>query len=87
MPMKANIGPIPVLSILGLLAVIIFGSMASVYFWGPEYATAAGVWDINTTGILVFFYIMAILIYVVAYAYWKSKGIDLSLAFKEIPPA
>jgi len=87
MPMKANIGPIPVLSILGLLAVIIFGSMASVYFWGPEYAAAAGVWDINTTGILVFFYIVAILIYVVAYAYWKSKGIDLSLAFKEIPPA
>ena len=87
MPMKFNIGPIPVLSILGLLAVIIFGTMASVYFWGPEYAAAAGVWDINTTGILVFFYIVAILIYVVAYLYWKSKGIDLSLAFKEIPPA
>jgi amino acid transporter len=87
MPMKFNIGPIPVLSILGLLAVIIFGLMASVYFWGPEYAAAAGVWDINTTGILVFFYIVAILIYVVAYLYWKSKGIDLSLAFKEIPPA
>jgi len=87
MPMKAKIGPIPVLSILGLLAVIIFGAMASVYFWGPEYAAAAGVWDINTTGILVFFYIVAIVIYATAWTYWKSKGLDLSLAFKEIPPA
>jgi len=87
MPMKANIGPIPVLSILGLLAVIIFGAMASVYMWGPEYASAAGVWDQNTTGLLVFFYIVAIAIYFVAKYYWKSKGLDLSLAFKEIPPA
>ena len=87
MPLKANIGPIPVLSILGLLAVIIFGAMASVYIWGPEYASAAGVWSPTTTGILIFFYIVAIVIYTTAYLYWKSKGLDLSLAFKEIPPA
>lgn len=87
MPMKASIGPIPVLSILGLLAVIFFGAMTSIYVWGSEYATILGVWSPGTFGLLFFFYGVAIAIYIIAWFYWRSKGVDLSLAFKEIPPA
>jgi amino acid transporter len=87
MPMKMSIGGIPVLSIAGVISVIFFGAMASVYIWGPDYAAAGGAWTNFTTYTLVFFYIVAIVIYAVAYYYWKRKGLDLSLAFKEIPPA
>ncbi len=87
MPMKMSVAGIPVLSIAGVLSVIFFGAMASVYIWGPDYAAAGGPWTNFTTYTLVFFYIVAIVIYAVAYYYWKQKGLDLSLAFKEIPPA
>ena len=87
MPMKASIGGLPVLTICGILSVIFFGAMASVYIWGPDYAAAGGAWTNFTTYTLVFFYIAAIVIYVFAYYYWRQKGLDLSLAFKEIPPA
>jgi APA family basic amino acid/polyamine antiporter len=87
MPMKSSVAGIPVLSIAGILAVIFFGAMASVYIWAPDYAAAGGAWTDFTTYTLVFFYIVAIAIYAAAYFYWKQKGLDLSLAFKEIPPA
>jgi APA family basic amino acid/polyamine antiporter len=87
MPMKASVGGIPVLTIAGILSVIFFGAMASVYIWGPTYAAAGGAWTNITTGTLIFFYIAAITIYLVAFYYWRRKGLDLSLAFKEIPPA
>ncbi len=87
MPMKASVGGVPVLTIAGILSAILFGMMASVYIWSPTYAAAGGTWGDLTTGILVFFYIVAIVIYFGAYAYWRNKGLDLSLAFKEIPPA
>ena len=87
MPMKSSVAGIPVLSILGVVSVIFFGAMASVYVWGPDYAAAGGAWTNFTTYTLVFFYIVAIAIYAIAYYYWKMKGLDLSLAFKEIPPA
>ena len=87
MPMKMSVGGIPVLSIAGVLSVIFFGAMASVYIWGPDYAAAGGAWTNFTTYTLVFFYIAAIVIYFAAFYYWKQKGLDLSLAFKEIPPA
>ena len=87
MPMKSNIAGIPVLSIAGILSVIFFGAMASVYIWAPDYAAAGGAWTNFTTFTLVFFYVVAIVIYAVAYFYWHMKGLNLSLAFKEIPPA
>jgi amino acid transporter len=87
MPMKSSVAGIPVLSIAGILSVIFFGAMASVYIWGPDYAAAGGAWTNFTTYTLVFFYIVAIAIYAIAYYYWHMKGLDLSLAFKEIPPA
>ena len=87
MPLKAKIGSVPVLSILGVLVVAIFLPMATVYWWGPAYAETIGVWNPVTTGVLLAVYIAAFVIYFGAKIYWKSKGIDLSLMFKEIPPA
>ena len=87
MPMKSSVAGIPVLSILGVVSVIFFGAMASVYIWAPDYAAAGGAWTNFTTFTLVFFYVVAIAIYAIAYYYWHMKGLDLSLAFKEIPPA
>lgn len=87
MPLKSKIGPIPTLSILGLLSVIFFGAMASVYVWWSDYAAVLGVWSTETTALIAVIYIVAIVVYVGSRTYWKSKGVDLEAAAKEIPPA
>jgi amino acid transporter len=87
MPLKSKVGPVPTLVILGILSVIFFGAMASVYVWWSSYAAVLGVWSINTTLLIAIIYIAAIVIYFGSKAYWKAKGVDLETAFKEIPPA
>lgn len=87
MPIKSNIGPIPTLTILGLLSAIFFGAMASCYVWWSNYASVLGVWDMRTSLLIVGVYILAILVFFGSRAYWKSKGVDMEAAFKEIPPA
>jgi len=87
MPLKSSIGPIPTLTVLGIITVIFFGAMASVYVWWSDYAIVLGVWSIQTTMLIGIIYIVAILVYFGSRAYWKAKGVDLEAAAKEIPPA
>jgi APA family basic amino acid/polyamine antiporter len=87
MPLKSRVGSVPILSILGILVVVFFVPMASVYVWWSDYANVLGVWSTETTAIILVIYFAALLVYVGSRTYWKSKGLDLEAAFKEIPPA
>lgn len=87
MPLKSRIGPVPTLSILGVLVVVFFVPMASVYVWWSDYASVLGVWSTETTVIISVIYFAAVLVYLISRIYWKAKGIDIGLAVKEIPPA
>jgi len=87
MPLKSKVGPIPTLSILGLLSAVFYGAMALVYFWWSNYAIVLGVWSLDTTLLIVIIYVAAIIVFFGSKAYWKSKGVDMEAAFKEIPPA
>jgi APA family basic amino acid/polyamine antiporter len=87
MPLKSKIGPLPTLSILGVLVLVFFVPMASVYVWWSDYASVLGVWSTETTVIISVIYLAAVLVYLISRTYWKAKGIDIGSAVKEIPPA
>ncbi len=86
MPMKGKVGGVPVLQLVGLATLIMYGVMASIYVWGPAYASTIGVWNSVTSSILIGVYVVTVAIYVGANQYRKRQGIDLSLNFKTIPP-
>ena len=82
-PYKAwRIGPVPVATISGCLALILCGLLVYAYYVSEAFAFMHDVW----TAIYVIVWLLGIGWYFI----WKSKrakeGIDVSLAFKEIPP-
>jgi len=87
MPLKSRVGPIPALTLFGIVSTIFFVLMASCYVWWSDYASVLGVWSTETTAIILVIYFAALLVYFASRTYWKTKGVDLGAAFKEIPPA
>ncbi|HKM51161.1 MAG TPA: APC family permease [Candidatus Bathyarchaeia archaeon] len=86
MPLKAKIGRVPVLSIISLLSLILVTWSASSYATNTSFLAAFGITDT----MIVFgasFWVVGIVIFFVSRAYNKRRGIDLSIAFKQIPPA
>lgn len=71
-----------VLALAGILQVIIFAYLTY------EFLAYPGVWGGNSLayGYVVISFIAGVLIYVASRLWHKSKGMDMSLAFKEIPP-
>jgi len=86
MPLKARIGGIPVLSIVSLLSLVFMVWTGTSYFTNPAYMTSFG---ITQTMIVctVLIYAVGIAIYFISRAYNKRRGIDLAMAFRQIPPA
>jgi amino acid transporter len=79
---KRKIGPIPVLTILGILTIIIsiwlgYASM------GPAFI---GVINFSTFGFTIGTFVVALIIYAISAAYNAHKGLPLGLTFKEVPP-
>ena len=86
MPLKAKIGGIPVLSLISFLALALLALIATSYFTNPAFMSSYGV----TSTMLAFvcgIWVTGIAIFYVSRAYNKACGIDLSVAFKQIPPA
>jgi amino acid transporter len=80
---KAKIGGLPIITIIGAigfvyLAYVLYGALLTPAVFGPISAASVGF----MVGVLVF----SIVLYYASVAYHRSKGIDISLAFKEIPP-
>jgi amino acid transporter len=86
MPLKARIAGIPVLSIIAFVGAALVLWTSIVYFINPTFAASFGLQPV-VIGTSIFVYVLPVVIFFVSRAYWKGKGIDLDLAFKEIPPA
>lgn len=79
---KARIGPIPILAILGILNIIISGWLAYASM-GPAFI---GELDWGTFGFTIGLFVVGFILYWISSAYHRVKGIPLELTFKEIPP-
>jgi len=74
---------VPVVSILGVLEAIIF--VYVTYLAGTSPALSGPINPISV-GVIVVVYVLAILIYFAAKAYHKRRGLDIDLAFQQLPP-
>jgi amino acid transporter len=80
---RSKVGSMPVISALGL--VVFLGSLGMIYASLTPAFTGAPIDPIYASMIVVFS-LLGVLIYVVGYLYNRSKGIDLGLIFREVPP-
>ena len=82
-PYRWHIGPIPVITIAGIINIIYIGIL--LY----ELETTEGIeWIRNyATWIYLAVWIFALAWYFIWKSYWRTKGIDITLAWKELPPA
>jgi amino acid transporter len=71
-----------------ILALAGIGNMLVFGFLTYQYVTNATMWSLNnlTVYFVVATFILGAVLYVVSYYYHKSRGVDISLAYKEIPP-
>jgi len=71
-----------ILVIAGIANVFVFG------FLTYQYVTNAAQWSLNnlTVYFVVGTFILGAVIYAASRAYHKARGVDISLAYKEIPP-
>ena len=78
---KRRIAGIPTITIAGALATI-----AAIYLTitgGPNFLGAI---SSSSIGIMVGVFLVPIILYYISRAYRRTKGIDIELSFKEIPP-
>ncbi|MFX1579587.1 MAG: APC family permease [Promethearchaeota archaeon] len=80
---KWKLGPIPVVSLFGFLGAIWLSYFIFLYLTIPELGMASPLSSI----FLLALFIVGFIMYFVVRAYRKSQGIDIDLAYKEIPPA
>src|SRR5205085_5291433 len=81
---RARIGRLPVITLAGAITLITFGYVAYEGFTTP--AIGGVISPYSFIGGLILPFVIPWIIYYVARSYRKSRGIQLDLAFKEIPP-
>jgi len=71
-----------ILIVAGIGNICVFG------FLTYQYVTNAAQWSLNnlTVYFVVGTFILGAVIYALSYYYHKGKGVNISLAYKEIPP-
>ncbi len=71
-----------ILFLAGIGNILVFG------FLTYQYVTNAAQWSLNnlTVYFVVGTFLLGAIIYAASYYYHKGKGVDISLAYKEIPP-
>ncbi|MGQ4911617.1 MAG: APC family permease [Candidatus Thorarchaeota archaeon] len=80
---KWKLGPIPAISIFGFLGAIWEGYFIYLYLTIPELGMSSPA----SSALLLGIFIVGFIAYFVIRAYRKKQGIDIDLAYKEIPPA
>lgn len=81
---KSKIGGLPIMTIVGFIVAISFAYIGYIGYLNPAVtstATAAYGFAL-VAGVIV----LGFIIYFASKMFYKGKGIDVSLAFKEIPP-
>lgn len=82
---KYKVGGFPVLSIMGILALIVNLFIAGIFIFGPPL----GFLSISSESSIAFvlgIFLACFLVYVIAWGVRRSQKIDLNLSFREIPP-
>ena len=80
---RAKVGSVPLISIIGAigfvyLAYVLYGGLTNPSVFGPLSGASLGF----MIGVLI----LSVVIYYGSVAYHKAKGVDITLAFKTIPP-
>ncbi|MHA1409313.1 MAG: amino acid permease [Candidatus Odinarchaeia archaeon] len=83
---KKKVGSIPVISILGVLALIVSAFTVAATLLPPVFFGGSVVDPIPLLGTVLFLCIIPFILYYGAYFYRKSRGVPMDLRFKEIPP-
>jgi APA family basic amino acid/polyamine antiporter len=81
-PANINLGRIPLITIAGVVSLIFYLMLEYFYFTNSLYGA-------NTIPVFITTAVSLILpavIFIASYYYSKSRGLDLSLAFKDLPP-
>ena len=81
-PLKPSLAGIPVMTIVAVLTVVVFGVMIFGFLTNSLFAA-------NVPQGLIFFgalWVVGLVIYVIAYAVRSSQGVPLNAAFAELPP-
>ena len=81
-PVRYKILGVPLFTIVGIIVTVWTGIFSYFYLTVDELGANA---PISLASVFAF-WIAGLIIYFVSYAYNKRRGIDLSLAFKELPP-
>jgi amino acid transporter len=81
-PIERSVGGIPLITLLGI------ASLAIYTFFALSIATTSALGATTSTGIwsLVIFGVIALAAYPIAYLINKRRGVDISLASRELPP-
>jgi amino acid transporter len=80
---KWKVGSIPLVTVFGVLGAIWLSYFLFLYVTIPELGLASPV----SMGFMAALFVGGIVLYYIVRAYRKSQGIDIDLAYKEIPPA
>ena len=82
-----KIGGFPLVSLLGILTAIGFGFIGYISFSNALYGNGAvGGLNLFTVELVVAILIVGFVLYFASYYYHKSRGVNIRLAFAEIPP-
>jgi len=84
--MRKKLAGIPIVSILGALCAISFAYMGYILYTNPLVAMVAGSPTVSGVEIAVGILVGCFIVYYLSYAYHKSHGLDIGMAFKELPP-
>ncbi len=79
---KYKVGPVPLITITGIVGMLF--NIAMIYYWLT--VPALGLTNYNVLIFILAAYVVGAVWYFAFKAYRKKQGIDVSLAFKTIPP-
>jgi len=80
---RYKLGKVPAISLLGAANLIFFGFLDYFSLLNPAVSGPTG---LSAIGALIGIFLLGVVSYFLVTRYYNSKGIDVSLAFKEIPP-
>jgi amino acid transporter len=84
-PFNRRVAGIPLLSLVGGLAVLGFGGAIAILLWDPGSGTSLSA-NPGKLELAVLVYVVAFAVYFVSRAIRRSQGIDIELAHTELPP-
>jgi amino acid transporter len=79
---QKRLAGVPVFTVVGIVCAVSFSYMVYIAFLNPLLASVTALGVEVEVGLIV----SALVIYYASVVYHRRKGVDITLAFKEIPP-